>query len=493
MSFSDGHTFSGESLSHLAHLIDNKDIGIWEYNPDTKQLKWSAGFYSVLGYTPDEIECSYNYFFEHLLYYQDKQTFVKTTYSPRLGGPRTAHIRLLTKNNGYHWFESTTHRRDTAEGMVLYGILVNINAIKIAQVKTAESELQALEIGRIAKIGIWEIDSRSMDLKFSSEVYDIFELNNHIKLSVPEAIEFFMPQYRPIVEEAVNQALTLCKPYDIEVEFRTAKNNIIWVKCKAVPVLDEYGRCITIRGTFQDIDNVKRRGLRLQSSINLLDDKNKRLQNFAYIVSHNLRSHAGNLKFMVDLYQETKLAEDRTEIFQHIKTISESLSSTMGYLDDIVKMQAEISKGTKLVEFQKIFDNVESALHTNIVSADAEIHTNFSQAPFINYVPAYLESILQNFLTNALKYKHPDRKPVINIITYKNGNEVYMTFEDNGLGIDLERHGEQLFGMYKTFHQNADSKGIGLFMTRNQIEALGGNISVESTVNIGTKFTVKLV
>ncbi|RFZ90435.1 PAS domain-containing protein [Mucilaginibacter conchicola] len=493
MSFTDGHTFSGESLSHIAHLIDNKDIGIWEYNTDTKQVKWSAGFYAVLGYTRGEIECSYSYFFDHLLYYQDKQTFVKTTYSPRHGGPRTAHIRLLTNNNGYQWFESTTHRRDTSEGVVMYGILININAIKIAQVKTAESELQALEIGRIAKIGIWEVDSRSMELKFSPEVYDIFELNNHIKLSVPEAIEFFMPAYRPMIEEAVNQALTLCKPYDIEVEFRTAKNNIIWVKCKAVPVLDEYGRCETVRGTFQDIDNVKRRGLSLQSSINLLDDQNKRLQNFAYIVSHNLRSHAGNLKFMVELFEESQLAEDRTEIFQHIKTISGSLSATMGHLDEIVKIQAEISKGTKLVEFEKIFANVESALQTNISATEAEINTNFSQAPVINYVPAYLESILQNFLTNAIKYRHPDRQPIINITTYKDGNNIYLIFEDNGLGIDLQRHGEQLFGMYKTFHQNSDSKGIGLFMTRNQVEALGGNIAVESTVNVGTKFTIKLV
>jgi signal transduction histidine kinase len=100
---------------------------------------------------------------------------------------------------------------------------------------------------------------------------------------------------------------------------------------------------------------------------------------------------------------------------------------------------------------------------------------------------------LQNLLTNAIKYKHPDRNPVINITTQKTGNDVYLVFEDNGVGIDMQRHGDQLFGMYKTFHQNSDSKGIGLFITRNQVEALGGSIKVESAVNVGTKFTVKLV
>jgi sensor histidine kinase regulating citrate/malate metabolism len=66
-------------------------------------------------------------------------------------------------------------------------------------------------------------------------------------------------------------------------------------------------------------------------------------------------------------------------------------------------------------------------------------------------------------------------------------------FEDNGLGIDLDKHGDSIFGMYKTFHHNPDAKGIGLFMTRNQIETMGGSIDVASTVNEGTKFTVKLV
>jgi signal transduction histidine kinase len=104
-----------------------------------------------------------------------------------------------------------------------------------------------------------------------------------------------------------------------------------------------------------------------------------------------------------------------------------------------------------------------------------------------------MESILQNLLTNALKYSHPDRQPHIICHTMKERNHIYLIFEDNGIGIDLERYGDKVFGMYKTFHQNPDAKGIGLFITRNQIEALGGTIKIESTVNIGTKFTIKLV
>lgn len=490
---SEEHKFSGESIAHIARIIDHVNLGIWEYNTETRQAKWSAGFYAALEYAPGEIECSYHNFFENILYYHDKEAFLKATYHPRQGGSPVAQIRLLTKLNGYQWFESTTQKHETGNGPTIYGIITNINALKMQEAKAAESEFKCAEIGRIAKLGSWEIDVATMNLKFSREMYEIFELNDEPQLTIQEAIEFFEPQYRPIITDALNQAIKFCKPYDVELQFRTAKNSVIWVRSKGVPVLDAYGNCVTLRGVFQDIDSIKKRGITLQSSINLLDDQNKRLQNFAYIVSHNLRSHAGNLKFMVNLFEDSQLKDDRTEIFSHIKTISESLSATMGHLDEIVRIQSEISKERKLVEFETIFNNVASALHTNIANSDAKIITDFSDCPQVDYIPAYLESIFQNLLTNAIKYKHPDRAPVIHIHTQKIGNEIYLVFEDNGVGIDMKRYGEQIFGMYKTFHQNADSKGIGLFMTRNQVEALGGSIQLESTVNIGTKFTVKLV
>ena len=216
------------------------------------------------------------------------------------------------------------------------------------------------------------------------------------------------------------------------------------------------------------------------------------MQNFAYIVSHNLRSHTGNLQFMVDLHEQTDTADDKKEIFNHIKSISNSLKTTIDHLSEIVKIQTEIGKERKKLDFETIFKNIMSALESNINSTQAVIEYDFSKCPDINYIPAYLESILQNLLTNAIKYRHPDRKPVIKCYTAKEGAHTYLYFEDNGLGIDMERYGDSVFGMYKTFHQNADAKGIGLFITRNQIEALGGTISIDSKVNEGTKFTIKL-
>ncbi|RWY48030.1 PAS domain-containing sensor histidine kinase [Mucilaginibacter gilvus] len=493
MSFFEGHDFFGESTAHLARLINNINTGIWEYNTTTKKAKWSDGFYAILGYHPGEIECSYHNFFENILYYHDKQIFIKATHYAGKGPAPIAQIRLLTKNNGYQWFESSALKHDDDDGQFIYGVLNNINKYKLAEFTAAQADFLSAETSRIARIGGWEIDVTSMALNMSREIYNIYELHGDVKLNVDEAISFFEPAYRPVLTKAIEDAVKYCKPYDLEVLFKTAKNNTIWVRAKGIPIIDDFGKCVTVRGVFQDIDIIKRSGISMQSSINLLDDQNKRLQNFAYIVSHNLRSHAGNLKFMVNLFEETKAENDKEEIFSHIKTISESLSATMGHLDEIVKIQSEISKERKSVSFETIFNNVIATLRANIEASKAQINADFSEVPEISYIPAYLESIFQNLLTNAIKYKHPNREPVINCYTHIHEKHIYLVFEDNGMGIDMKRFGDQLFGMYRTFHQNKDAKGIGLFITRNQVEALGGNIIVDSTVDVGTKFTVRLV
>ncbi|BAU55469.1 PAS domain-containing sensor histidine kinase [Mucilaginibacter gotjawali] len=493
MTIEEGNNFYSDDASHLAQIIDHINAGIWEFDITTKDVKWSAGFYTILGYKPGEIECSYNYFLENLLYHHDKPLFLKAINTRNPENSNTVQIRLLTKSSGYQWFESTTQRWENGHGPKFTGSLININQAKLLSLRAAQNDFFFNETGTIAKVSGFEIDVMGMNLSLSKEAFDIYELNDQVKLSIEEAISFFEPQYRPLLNEAIDNAVKFCKPYDMELLLRTAKNNVIWVRAKGMPIIDDFGKCIKIRGIFQDIDNIKKKGLALQSSINLLNDQNKRLQNFAYIVSHNLRSNTGNLQFMVNLFEESESEDDRTEVFAHIKSISNSLITTIDHLNEIVKIQTEIDKDRTTLEFEEVFKNVTSALQSNIESAGAKIEYDFTKCPVINYIPAYLESIMQNLLTNSLKYRHPDRQPVISCRTVKDGPHIYMIFEDNGVGIDMARYGDKVFGMYKTFHQNHDAKGIGLFITRNQIESLGGTIKLDSTVNVGTKFTIKLV
>jgi len=133
-----------------------------------------------------------------------------------------------------------------------------------------------------------------------------------------------------------------------------------------------------------------------------------------------------------------------------------------------------------------------NVLSGQILEKIAQIEYDFKDAPVIDYPKIYLESIFLNLLSNALKYSSRDRTPHIILKSFFGADhKIVLTCEDNGIGIDMDKYGHKIFGLYKTFHHHPDANGVGLFITKNQVEALGGSITVESKVGIGTKFTIK--
>ncbi len=110
----------------------------------------------------------------------------------------------------------------------------------------------------------------------------------------------------------------------------------------------------------------------------------------------------------------------------------------------------------------------------------------------INTIPNGFDRIIQNLVTNAIRYKFPNRNPIIEISTVKKGTKVIISVKDNGLGIDLQKNKSKIFGMYNTFHDNKDAVGLGLFIAKNHVVALGGTIDVKSRVGEGSEFNITL-
>jgi signal transduction histidine kinase len=135
-------------------------------------------------------------------------------------------------------------------------------------------------------------------------------------------------------------------------------------------------------------------------------------------------------------------------------------------------------------------EKVKGMCEREITSTHASITTDFEQAESIRTVKPYFESILYNLVSNAIKYRHPDRKPIIHIKMEKFENEICLNVSDNGLGIDLPAHRDKLFTLYSRFHIHLEGKGMGLYLVKTQITALGGRIEIESSVNKGSTFKV---
>ena len=241
-----------------------------------------------------------------------------------------------------------------------------------------------------------------------------------------------------------------------------------------------------------DITQRKKKEIELSETIGIAGDQNKRLLNFAHIVSHNLRNHAGNISMLLSLYDEEESDGDKEELLGHLKTASERLTETIQDLNEIVAAQTKVDKNLKELNLKEYLYKIKEILTTEIIAHNVKIKENIPDDLTIDYNPAYLESILLNLLSNAIKYRHPKRQPVIQIDAFNDGDHIIFKISDNGTGIDLEKHGDKLYGMYNTFHGNENAKGIGLFITKNQVESMGGNIVVDSEVNKGTTFKLTL-
>jgi len=154
----------------------------------------------------------------------------------------------------------------------------------------------------------------------------------------------------------------------------------------------------------------------------------------------------------------------------------------------IIKDNPSIEKEDLMLK--DIFEDVFSQLDFLIGMHKPIIKFNFEEVSFLNTNKSYLESILLNLLTNAIKYKSETRKLKINITASQIDDNVLLIFKDNGIGINLERNRDKIFGLYQRFHDYPDSKGLGLYLVKSQVETMGGTISLESKVDVGTTFTL---
>lgn len=252
------------------------------------------------------------------------------------------------------------------------------------------------------------------------------------------------------------------------------------------------GELIGFLGIATDITKQKEKEEELKTSIDIIGEQNKRLLNFAHIVSHNLRSHTGNMEMVLGLYDGSETPEEKEEMVGYLKAISVALSEVIKNLNEVVSIQTNINKQREKINLKKYIDKTIDVLSGEIGLKGVKIINNVAADVEVDFNAAYMESILLNFLSNGIKYRHPDRAAVITIDFIETDDKKVLRIADNGLGIDLNKHGEKLFGMYKTFHGNSDAKGIGLFIAKNQVEAMGGKIEVQSEINIGTTFKIFL-
>lgn len=272
---------------------------------------------------------------------------------------------------------------------------------------------------------------------------------------------------------------------------KPSPNGIINSQWEFKLLKNESGELFEILCLGHEITSLIKKQEELQAQLNINMEQKNRLIQFAHILSHNFRSHVANLKGLVALAEALPL-EERADFFSMIKTVANSLDETLINLNETISIQTNDHILIKNISILQAMKLVENSLSLSIADTGARIMYDFSESDIIQANPAYLDSILLNLITNAIKYRKPNQVPYINVRLVQLENATQLIIQDNGMGIDLVKNGNKVFGMYKTFHGNKDAKGLGLFITRTQVEAMHGSVKMESQPGEGTTLIIEL-
>jgi PAS domain S-box-containing protein len=376
---------------------------------------------------------------------------------------------------------------------MLYSKVSNIKELRAQELKFKVLEERFQFALEASNTGVWDWDIKKNTVYYSSQSFKILEINSADIFDNPERWdEIVHPDDLQEYYDTINEHFENKTPfYENFHRVLTSSGKYKWILDRGEVIeRDRNGKPLRVIGTHTDITTQKEKELELVKTMKLYSEKNSQLLNFSHIVAHNLNSHAGNLKLLLDMIDAENKGMENSEAFNYLRTVSNDLNNTIADLSQIVTIQNNVNiivKPLKLNTYlKKVLDIVSAYNYRNL----GTIINNIPEDATINFNPAYLESVLLNFCTNAIKYADPERALIIEFNFFIENGKKTFTITDNGLGIDLKKHGDLLFGMYKTFHKHKDSHGIGLYITKNQIESMNGAVSVASEVGVGSTFTV---
>jgi len=263
-----------------------------------------------------------------------------------------------------------------------------------------------------------------------------------------------------------------------------------WHLVKSIPMKDEGGNVTHWVGSATDIHERKLQSEQIAEKNLQIERINKYLDNFVHVTAHDLRMPVARLQLLVDAFQELP-GNEREKLLPKISRSVQHLDATLRGLIQVIELQDK-KEEVGNVSLRKVIDDVLIRYQDTIQKTDAQIMVYDEDQCSITYVKSYLYTIVSNLISNALKYRHPDRPLRLEIHIKRQQEFCLLTIKDNGIGINLEQYKKHLFQPFQKISNQVEGQGLGLYVIHTMLEKNGGYAEVESQPDRGAAFKIYL-
>ncbi|WP_164891155.1 PAS domain-containing protein [Botryobacter ruber] len=480
-----------ESISHARKILDSLPLMIWTASPGGHVTYYNQRWFEYTGATSGELS---DRGWEKFIHPDDLESS-ETTWRQALqeGEPFVNQSRWRSAHDGsYRWFLGRGVPIFDNEGRISLwvGSHTDIEDQKRMMGALEESTRKFRFLAESIPQIVWTTDGQGYHDYFNQRWTDYTGLSLEDSLGTTWR-HVLHPDDRKRTSERWKHSLRTGEYYEIEYRFRNGKDDSYrWFLGQAMPMRDEHGNIIKWFGTCTDIEDHKKAEEELQEKNLELERINYDLDSFVYTASHDLKLPIIN---MAGIFQELTRSAAFTDpeaqiMIEMFNRSLDQIQSTITDLSEVVRVQKSKVRDVEQVDLEELTENIKVSIQDSLTDSGASIYTDFSSVPVITFSRVNLKSILYNLVSNAIKYRDHTRPPEIYLSTARSGDYVELRVQDNGLGIDMDRHQNKLFKMFKRFHNHVNGSGLGLYIVNRLLTNNGGYINVESKLNEGTTF-----
>lgn len=471
-------------------------FGSWDRDLKTGVTNWSEEAYQIYGLAPSSEHPTFEQWLSFIHPDDIAHVMAEIKAGEENGAGNGFYHRIVQPGGGIRYLYSQFHVEKDATGasVHLYGVLHDETETREAEKALAQSEANLRLILDLLPQAVFAKDALKR-VVFLNEAYAEMYGKTKEELFGKEIPTFNIEPNDPNIYAAEDQRVldtgeTLHIREDRFFDYSGKLRIIEKVKVPFVlPGTDQKA----VLGILNDITEQKNAEAERTRLLEEMVRRNKDLEQFSYIVSHNLRAPVANILGLAELISFSGLdGYEGQELMTELNSSVLRLDNVIKDLNYILQVKHTERMKREFVSFTGLLSDIKISIDNLIKMDDVRIEGNFSEVSGVLTIKSYLYSVFFNLISNSIKYRRHGIRPLIHIKSEVRGQKIVLTFTDNGIGIDLQKFRDQLFGLYKKFHTHMEGKGMGLYMVKTQVEALGGTISVASKLNEGTVFTIEL-